>query len=420
MRPLAVVSSFAFSAAVAAQTVTGDIAVTGFSTNAFGVVAAGGGVTGYATTGFLGTGPATSQAILWDRAQPNEFLIGGFGFVGRATVLGPGSVVWTLITNAVGIVSQMTLLDGGLVVFVDSGTSQVRLLDPAAGTVTDLTSGAQPWGADASSGSVDPRNGDLVVGGNAGIWRVPFAGGTAVPVATGLGGYVTAIAFDPTNGDVIATVLTVNRVIRIDGNGAVTDVAPPFSVPGPNALAVDPNGDFVTGGGTGQVWRVPRAGGAPVFLANNTSPPNAVNGLAVVGGGGFGIPFGQACNGAVGPAQLTATGSYVVGATVTTTSTNHAPNALGVLVLGVSDTDWLGTPLPALLDPQLGTVGCSLWVSGDTLQAGIASAGSPAVLQYQVLLQPIIAGFRFYAQHVCLEAVPGGLSWSNGLAFRVP
>jgi hypothetical protein len=408
------------SVAASAQVATGDIAVTGFSDTSFGVVRASLAVSGYTTPGFQGTGIGTSQAILWDRANPQDFLIGGFGFVGRATITGPGSVGYTLITNNVGIVSQMSMLDGGLVVFVDSGTNQVRLLDPVGGTVVDLSTGTQPWGADASSGALDPVTGDVVVGGSGGIYRMPFGGGVATPVASGLGGYVTAIAFDPANGDVLATVLTANRVIRIDGAGVVTDIVPPFSVPGPNALVVDENGDLVTGGGTGQVYRIPHGGGMPVFLADNTSPPNAVNGLAVVGGGGFGIPFGQSCSGVAGPADLTASGSYLVGSTIATTSIHHAAGALGVLVLGMSDTDHLGTPLPALLDPQLGTSGCSLWVSGDALVAGVSSASSPATLTFQVLLQPVISGFRFYAQHVCLEAVPGGLSWSNGIVCRVP
>src|SRR5690606_5565297 len=107
----------------------------------------------------------------------------------------------------------------------------------------------------------------------------------------GLGGYVSGIAFDPILGDVVATVLTVNRLVRIDASGAVSDVAPAGSVPGPNALDVDEHGDFVAGGGTGQVHRVPRVGGAPVFVASNTSPANAVNGLAVAGAGGYGIAF---------------------------------------------------------------------------------------------------------------------------------
>jgi hypothetical protein len=230
---------------------------------------------------------------------------------------------------------------------------------------------------------------------------------------------VTGIAFDAITGDVLATVLTVNRVVRVDASGAVSNVAPPGSVPGPNALDIDQNGDLVAGGGTGQVYRIPRAGGSPTFLVNNTSPLGNVNGIAVVGGGGFGRPFGAACNGEAGPALLRASGAFHVGALLTTTSSNHAANALGVLVLGLSNTAWLGLPLPLALDPLLGTSGCSLHVSGDVTLAGIASASAPADLTFAFPLTAAFANATFFAQHVALENVPGGLSWSNGLQFAI-
>jgi len=405
------------SATATAQVAIGDIAATGFSSTAFGVIR-GTAVTGYTTTGFQGTG--TSQAILWDRALPNTFLIGGFGFVGRATITGPGAATYALITANVGIVSQMSWDDSGGVIVIDSGTNQVRRLDPATGSVIDLSAGTQPWGQDLSSGARDPVTGDVVVGGSGAIYRLPSGGITGTPVASGLGGYVTGIAFDPITGEIIATVLTANRLIRVDSGGAVTNIAPPFSIPGPNALAVDQNGDFIAGGGVGQVYRVSRAGGSPTFLANNTSPNGNVNGLAVAGGGGFGIPFGQGCNGVAGPVALTAAGPFLVGSTVTMTSTNHAPNTLGVLVLGFSNTLHQTFALPYLLDPTLGTSNCYLRVSIDATVIGFSDAGNPASLAFGLPLSSGFSGFRFYAQHACFEPVPGNLSWSNGLVLQVP
>jgi hypothetical protein len=420
MQPLPCAFACLCSAALCAQVATGDVAVTGFSTTSFGVISAPATVTGYTTPGFQGTGTATSQAVLWDPRHGNDFLVGGFGFVGRATITGPGAVSYALITNAVGIVAQMSWDGAGRVVFADSGTDQVRRLDPGTGAVVDVSAGAQPWGSSLSAGALDPVTGDAVLGGDGGIFRLANGAATATPVVTGLGGFVSAIAFDPVTGEVLATVLTVNRVLRVDAAGTVTDVAPPFSVPGPNALDVDENGDLVTGGGTGQVYRVPRAGGAPVFLASNTSPANAVNGLSVAFGGGVGIPFGQGCNGAAGAVSLTATGPFRVGATVVTTSENHAPNALGVLVLGLSRESHLGTPLPLLLDPLLGTSGCFLNVSIDATLVGLSSAASPATLAFGIPLTPPFHGQRFFVQHACFEPVPGSLSWSDGLLVRVP
>ena len=135
---------------------------------------------------------------------------------------------------------------------------------------------------------------------------------------------------------------------------------------------------------------------------------------------GFGIPFGASCNGAAGPVSLTATGPFTVGSTVTTTSTNHEPFALGVLVLGISNTSYLGVPLPLLLDPLFGTAGCWANVSLDVTAAALTSGTSPATLVFAFALPPAFSGHRFYAQHICFENVAGGWSWSNGLAFRVP
>lgn len=421
MRTLATVSTVLCCCLLNAQVATGDIAVTGFSTNAFGVIVAGPSVTGYATPGFQGTGLATSQAILWDRTVPNAFLVAGFGFVGRATIAAPGIVGYQVVTNNVGIVSQMSWHDSGLVVFVDSGTGQVRFLDPVGGAVFDLTTGPQPWGSDLASGAWDPTTGDVVVGGNGAIWRVNTATLAVTPVASGLGGFVSGIAFDPSTGEAVATVLTANKFVRISAAGVVSNISPMGSVPGPNAVAVDPAGNFVVGGGTGQVYRVPRAGGAPVFLASNTSPANAVNGLAVAGGGGLGVPFGTPCNGTAGPANLAATGPFLVASNVVTTSTNHAANAIGALVLGLSRTfHWSGAPLPILLDPIFGTSGCLLHVSDDILLLGIAGGSAPADLTISLQVAPVVSGLTFYAQHVCLEPVAGDLSWSNGLLLHVP
>jgi hypothetical protein len=400
-----------------AQVNPGDIALTGFSSTTFGVFTGTTPVTGYPTTGFQGSG--TSQAILWDPQNPASFLVGGFGFLGRATVLGPGNVVYTLLTTDIGVVSQMSFDQNHHVVFVDSTSAQVRRLDPVNGVVTEMSSGAQPWGSELSSGVVDPLTGDVVVGGNGAIYRLPNGQTTGVPVVASLGGYVTGIAFDPVTGDVIATVLTVNRVIRVDGSSAITNVCPAGSVPGPNALDVDHNGDFIAGGGTGQVYRIPRAGGAPVFLVNNTAPLGNVNGIAVAWGGGYGRPFGVGCAATFGTATLRATGPFRANQTVTTISTGHGPGAAGLLVLGLSASDWGGVPLPASLDATFGTVGCNLFVSADALLNGVANGSSPASLSFPLALGPAFAGRTFYAQHVALDAAPGGLSFSNGLAFGI-
>lgn len=410
-------TAFALTSLLCAQTQVGDIAMTGFSTTAFGLYRNA--VLACPTSGFGGSG--TSQTILWDDATPHTFWLAGFGFLGRAQILGPGSVAYTPLTTNVGIACQLSFDDQRRLVFSDAGSMQIRRFDPTTNLVTDVTAGAQPWGQDLNCSVLDPLTGDLFAGGNGAIFRLPAGATTALttPVVSGLGGYVTGLQFDPSTGELLATVLAVNRVIRIDANGTATDVCPPFSVPGPNALDLDQNGDLIVGGGTGQVYRVPRGGGAPVFLVNNTSPFGNVNGLAVVGGGGYGRPFGAACNAAFGPSSLRASGSFLAGQTLTLVSDQHAAGAPGVLVLGLSRAAWLGTPLPLALDPVFGTSGCFLHVSADVTLAGLASASSPASLTFPVALTAAFAGQRFYAQVAALEAVPGGLSFSNGLAFAI-
>lgn len=412
---LAALLTIAIGPFASAQTNPGDIALTGFSTTTFGIYTGTAPATGYATTGFGGL----SQTILWDDQAPTSFLIGGGGFLGRATVLGPGSVSYTSLTTNVSNVAQMSWDAQHQVVFADFGTAQMHRLDPLTGLITPITTGAQPWGTELAAAELDPLTGDIVCGGNGAMFRVAAGAGTGTPFVSGLGGFVSGIQFDPQNGDVLATVLTVNRVIRVTAAGVISDVCPPFAVPGPNALDIDQNGDLIAGGGTGQVYRIPRSGGAPVFLLSNTQPFGNVNGIAVVGGGGYGRAFGTACNGSFGPATLVASGSFRTGATVTLTSTNHQAGAAGVLVLGLSRDTYLGIPLPFSLDSSLGTVGCSLHVSADVTFAGVAVGAGPADLVFPILLPASFQNQQFFAQHATLEAVPGGFAFSNGIAFRI-
>lgn len=404
------------TASVPAQVAVGDIAVSLFSSTTFTVVIPGFPNTSYATSGFLGTGTGISHAILRDAASATSFLVGGDGFVGRATITGPGAVSYALITNNVGLAAQMTWSDSGQVVLADSGTDQVRALDAISGNVVDLSSGAQPWGTSLSAGAWDPGTGDVVLGGNGELYRLVNGASTATLIVGGLGGFVSAVAFDPVTGDIVATVLTANRLVRVTSGGAVSNIAPAGSLPGPNALDVDPNGDFITGGGVGQMHRIARTGGSPAQIGSAGGP---VTGLSIAGSGGYSVPFGQSCNGVSGPVSLTANGPVVVGDALVMTSGNHAPNALGLLVLGLSRTTHLGIPLPFLLDPVLGTANCYANVSLDVTLAGIADASTPANLTFSLIMSPGFAGQQFFAQHACLEPVPGFLSWSNGLAIRV-
>lgn len=397
-------------ASATAQVVTGDIATTRFSSTSFDVQR-GSTTTAYTTGGFGGTG--SSFAVLWDPTSPNDFLVGGFDFLGRATITGPGTVSYSLISASVGIVVGMSWDNEHRVVFIDAGAGQVRRLDPTSGQIVDLSTGVQPWGFDANAGAFDPATGDTIVGGNGALYRLPRGATTAVPIVSGLGGYVSGVTFDPVTGDVIATVLTVNHMIRVDAAGAVSNVVPSLS--GPNSVATDQNGDFVVCGGTGQVWRVPRAGGSFTLIGGATALA-PVNDISVAGGGGGAYAYGQGCAGANGIVQLRATAPFRPGVAITTTSTNHGANGLGVIILGFSNTNHAGNPLPFSLDSMLGTSGCFLNASIDASVLGTVVGGS---LTFPVTVPQWFAGYPLYVQHVCFESVAGGVSWSNGVAIRV-
>src|SRR5690606_24324366 len=93
--------------------------------------------------------------------------------------------------------------------------------------------------------------------------------------------YVSGIAIDPVTFEPVATLLTVNRIVRIAANGSFTDLVPPGSVPGPNSIDVDPAGDFIVGACFGQTHRVPRAGGSPVLFGTASGVFGAATGTAV-------------------------------------------------------------------------------------------------------------------------------------------
>jgi hypothetical protein len=135
--------------------------------------------------------------------------------------------------------------------------------------------------------------------------------------------------------------------------------------------------------------------------------------------GGFSAPLGTGCAGAAGTVVMSVGGMLTNFGRITTLSRNHAPNAIGVQVLGFSSTSMGGIPLPLLLDPILGTVNCNLYVSMDLTQAATTSSGTPATLGFQTNLPMAARGVTLFAQHACFEPVPGGLSLSNAARIQI-
>lgn len=400
-------SSLLLASFAHAQVLPGDIAMSGFSTSQFGI-ATPPAVVGYNVGSFGGAGVGTSQAVLHDPSTFLDFIIGGFGFVGRATITGPGTVSYALITNGIGTAAQMSWDAAGNIIVADAGVDQVRSVD-AAGVVTDLSTGAQPWGNSINAGAYDPATGDVVVGASGALYRLASGASTGTPIVSGLGGFVSNVQFSPANGDIIATILTASRLIRVDSAGVVSDLMPPGTVTAPNAVVINNLGNYLVGGTGGDLYEIDQAGNAAI-IATNTSPGTNVSGLAYVQVGCFAAPFGAACDGPSGSTAMTLSGDCSVGGTITTTSGNHTAPALGLAVYGLSEI------APALdLGPILGATGCNLYVSPDVLVGGLTNASG--VFTGTVTSTAAFAGNRVYVQHAVLEGTDLSSFTSSSAAF---
>jgi hypothetical protein len=125
--------------------------------------------------------------------------------------------------------------------------------------------------------------------------------------------------------------------------------------------------------------------------------------------------YGAGCAGVAGTPRLGWSGLPMAGASFDVHLTRGRANSVAALILGDSDTNWNGTPLPLSLAP-LGAGGCTLLASlTATLGAAVDPAGA-AVVTLALPANPAIAGFPFFAQWACLDPAANafGFSFSNG------
>ncbi len=279
------VSMAALTMASLGQVTTNSVFVVNAVTSEFSLVGAAGGVTHFPIGSFGGTtSPGTAQSILWDPFHPGSAIVGGFGFVGRVTINGP-TAVYAPLTTGISTAAQMSFDTNGSIIVFDAGVDQVRRVDPVSGVVTNITSGGQPWGTSLNAGAVDPITGDIYVGGNNNIYRIPAGTSSAVAFASAWAAgtsFVGWIGFDPLTHEVVAGLLSVNRIVRISAFGVLTDIVPPGTIVGPNGIEADANGDFIVAGGS-TVSRIPNLGGVPTVLGTVTGPTSTlITGLSVV------------------------------------------------------------------------------------------------------------------------------------------
>lgn len=213
--------------------------------------------------------------------------------------------------------------------------------------------------------------------------------------------------------------LSQGLVILDTTTGAATDPFPGVGGPtGVQTLCSHPDGRLLLAGGSANsLYVVDTTTGGTTVVGPMTGASD-IRGIEPIGG--FWTPLGTPCRATFGPATLTVGGNLNPGGSFSTTSINHAPAALGVLIFGLSATSHLGLPLPQSVDPFVGTIGCNLYVSIDALLIGFTGPVGPAALSFSFTLTPAAAGAVVHVQHAVFEPTPpGGMSWSNGATITI-
>ncbi|MBK6940475.1 MAG: hypothetical protein IPH13_09785 [Planctomycetes bacterium] len=407
-----------------AQVAVGNIAVTGLSDQQFSILdPVSGNSIPYPLSDLIAPGVSDwTQCIRWDADNPNDFYVGGNGFIGRLTITGLGTSSYQLITNQVGIISEVSIDDDGSLVCVDSTSNQVIRVDANTGAITPITSGPQPWGTDANCGALDPTTGDIWVGSNKALYRI--VGGVGTPVlyssgwSSGGSAYCSGIAVDGLTGEVYISVLTAELVARVEPNGSLTNLAPPHSVKQPNGLAFDQNGDLVVCGGANllnTVDRVPRNGGTPTPLGQIAGQFFLASGITVVLDTcpGDVEDYGQGCAGTGGftPA-MTLSGCAAPGEVVSIDIANGLGGAPSVIFFGLGQS---AIPMGA---------GCTLNVFpllAPTLSFPLLGSGAgDGNMTLQGIMPAGTSGLIFTMQlFVADPASPIGAAASNGVKVTI-
>jgi len=165
--------------------------------------------------------------------------------------------------------------------------------------------------------------------------------------------------------------------------------------------------------GRGSLFRLNTSNGQTTLVVNFTGNPD-VRGLEFTTSRDE--RFGAHCSGANGAMFIALTHPFLAGQSMTVTSHNHTAGTVGLQIVGFSERFFSGNPLPLALDPLVGTVGCFLNVSADFSMLGLVDASG--LMTVNLLTSPAIAFLQFYVQHMAIEAVPGGLAFTQGMRVR--
>lgn len=141
-----------------------------------------------------------------------------------------------------------------------------------------------------------------------------------------------------------------------------------------------------------------------------------VQGWATLNGAGFSA-FGAGCGGGLAAANgLPQVGNVNFELGVT----SNAPNAVGVLALGISRTTWGALPLPLDLGLVFGAplAGCQLECSPDVTLTLVLDPAGATQQPFPIPPLPIFDGQSFYAQGLLLGG-PNGLATTNPAAIAI-
>lgn len=129
-------------------------------------------------------------------------------------------------------------------------------------------------------------------------------------------------------------------------------------------------------------------------------------------------PFSTGCDGSNGPDVHSGSGQPETGSSATWQVIGGPPTAPAVLVLGASNTSWLGVPLPL---PLPNAAGCLLNASMDASFALTTGSGGVATLPVTIPNATSLIGGHVYTQFLCVDLAANqlGVSASNGLDTRV-
>jgi hypothetical protein len=199
-------------------------------------------------------------------------------------------------------------------------------------------------------------------------------------------------------------------LVRIDlATGAGTDVNPSVGTNGAAIQFLNTMSDGRVIGGQSAIYEIDVATGVPALRGSGAY--NDLRGAEER----FGViyTFGEGC----ANVSLDLSGEPRGGSTITTASSGNRRLAAGFLLLGLSDRNYLGVPLPLRLDAFLGTLDCFLYTGLDfTIAASVNAFG---VMTVPVTIPLGLTGTIFHVQHLSLSNAPGGLAFSNGGTVRV-